>query len=101
MRDGRIEKDDRSTALHHVTSPLAEPHLPSGVTGGEAPPSSPPTRAELLRMLTAHGKQMNEVLDGLSPQEKTELSQVLSDWAHLLPASSNGEDTRTPVSGNE
>jgi ABC-type lipoprotein export system ATPase subunit len=79
MRDGRIEQDDRATIEHHAAPPLAGPHRLD--------------KAELLRLLAANGKQMNEVLDGLSDQEKTELSRVLSSWAHLLPVSSNGEES--------
>jgi ABC-type lipoprotein export system ATPase subunit len=86
MRDGRIEKDDRATVDHHAVTPPPVPHLPD--------------RAELLRMLAAHGKQMNEVLDGLSAEEKTELSRVLSSWTPLLPVLPNGEEASAPASRN-
>jgi hypothetical protein len=86
MRDGRIEKDDRPTVDHQAVTPLAGPHRLDKV--------------ELLRMLTAHGKQLNEVVDGLSAEEKTELSRVLSSWTDLLPVSTNGEVASAPASRN-
>ena len=79
MRDGRIEAD------HHDAVPCPE-----------VPPSqlqTAPDKAELLRMLAAHGKEMNEVLDGLSAEDKTELSRLLSSWAIHLPGPSNREES--------
>ena len=81
MRDGRIEKDDRAAGDHDVIHSV-EPRVPD--------------KAELLRMLAAHGKQMNEALDALSAEEKVELSRLLSSWAHHLPVLPTGE--QAPVS---
>jgi ABC-type lipoprotein export system ATPase subunit len=64
MRDGRIEGDDRPGG----------PHLQAA-----------PDKAEFLRMLAIHGTQMNAVLDGLSAEDKTELSRLLSSWLPHLP----------------
>jgi ABC-type lipoprotein export system ATPase subunit len=84
MRDGRIENDDRDTIY------------PRGIA--QPPVQRPPDKAELLRMLAAHGSQMNEVLDGLSVEEKTELSQMLSSWANHLPAHISRENALSPTS---
>jgi ABC-type lipoprotein export system ATPase subunit len=83
MRDGRIEHDGRATvdhagAVHSDLSRLAD-------------------KAELLRMLAANGKEMNEVLNTLSAEEKTELSRLLSSLAPHLPVLPNGEQSRVPL----
>jgi ABC-type lipoprotein export system ATPase subunit len=87
MRDGRIEKDDREAVdqpgiLHKVSAQL-------------------PDRAELLRMLTAHPKEMNEVLGAMSAEEKTELGRLLSSWVHHLPVRPSEEPPAAPVPAGE
>jgi ABC-type lipoprotein export system ATPase subunit len=84
MRDGCIEKDDRGAGDHHGVIQSVEPRVPD--------------KAELLRMLTAHGKQMNEALDALSADEKVALSRLLASWAHHLPVLPNGEQSVVPLS---
>ncbi len=84
MRDGRIEKDDRTGADHGAIL-AAKTHVPD--------------KAELLRMLAAHGKQMNEALDALNAEEKAALGRLLSSWAPHLPVLPNGEQTAVPLTG--
>jgi hypothetical protein len=50
-----------------------------------------PDKAELLRVLAAHGGRVDEVVGGLSAEEKAELGRLLSSWAGHLPVSPNGE----------
>jgi ABC-type lipoprotein export system ATPase subunit len=84
MRDGRIEHDDRTTVAHPDRVQPTVPHLVD--------------RAELLRMLAAQGKQMNEVLDTLSAEEKSELGKLLSSWTPHLPVLPNGGGAAVPPS---
>jgi ABC-type methionine transport system ATPase subunit len=83
MRDGRVENDNRATVDHPGTVQSAP---------------QAPDKVELLRMLTAHGKQMGEALDSLSAAEKTELGQLLSAWTSQLPGLSNGQESSTESS---
>jgi ABC-type lipoprotein export system ATPase subunit len=71
MRDGRIDTSD-----HGHTDPT------QAVT-------QMPNRLELLKMLAAQGNHLNGALDGLSPEEKSQLSKVLSAWASQLPGLGN------------
>jgi ABC-type lipoprotein export system ATPase subunit len=82
MRDGRIEHDERASA---VKSHAVQTTLPRT-----------PDNAELLRMLTTHGKQLNEALCSLPVAEKTELSALLSSWADHLRELPNGNGVEKP-----
>jgi ABC-type lipoprotein export system ATPase subunit len=82
MRDGRIEQDERASAVSAHAVQAAAPRTPD--------------HAELLRMLTTHGKQLNEALCALPVAEKTELSALLSSWADHLRESPNGVEKPSP-----
>jgi ABC-type lipoprotein export system ATPase subunit len=84
MRDGRIEHDDRSMLDHAAAAP-----------SGSLRSSD---KMELLRMLAAHGKEMNEVLPSLSAEEKRELSRLLSSLSSPPPILPDGDESITPLS---
>jgi len=84
MRDGRVEADDHDTVNHPGAIQQAVPAAPDN--------------AQLLRLLTAQGNQMNAVLDGLSAEDKAKLSQLLSSWATHLPGTANQEMAPAPTS---
>jgi len=79
MRDGRIEADG-----HDAAHPPEVPQLHV---------QTAPDKAELLRMLAAHGNQMNEVLHGLNAEDKAQLGRLISSWAPHLPGPSNLEQS--------
>jgi hypothetical protein len=84
MRDGRIEGDGH------------EAGLPASVPQTQV--QTAPTKEELLRILAAHEHQAHKVLGGLSAEDQTELSRLLSSWARHLPAVSNQDRSSPPAS---
>jgi ABC-type lipoprotein export system ATPase subunit len=82
MRDGRIENDERA-AIDQSGAVQSALHVPSD--------------AELLRLLAAHGKHMDGVLEHLTVEEKIELRRLLSSWADHLPMPPDGDALSSPV----
>ena len=67
MRDGRIEGEDQ--AGHGPQTQL----------------KTAPANQELLRILASHEHQVPHVINGLSAEDRLELSRLLSSWARHLP----------------
>jgi len=82
MRDGRIEGDEHKM---DQTGPAPQ-----------ALKQPAPAREELLRILAAPDHQVHEVLGGLSAEDQTELSRLLSAWARRLPEVSK-QDNSSPT----
>jgi len=71
MLDGRIEGDDHE-AGQHASVPQTQVQTAAA-------------KEELLRILAAKEHQVHEVLGGLSAEDQTELSRLLSAWTRHLP----------------
>jgi len=83
MRDGRIEGDDRDAGQ---SAPVPQTQVRTA-----------PAKEEVMRILAAHEHQVHKVLGGLSAEDQTELSRLLSSWASHLPGVSN-QDNSSPTS---
>jgi ABC-type methionine transport system ATPase subunit len=85
MRDGRIEGDD-----NEVDRPAHVPH--ATVQPG-------PAKEDLLSILAAKEHQVHEVLGGLSAEDQTELSRLLSAWTRHLPEVSTQDKSSQAARG--